>query len=120
VDACAHEILDSGCQYVLISDNLGRGQKLCNNLYSDHRLVKRYEWPRINTPCHGSGATLASSIASYLAHGLSIMDAVEQGQKFTWQSLNQARRLGMGKYIPDRFHWLRDVIPSQKNQGAMH
>lgn len=119
-DACAHEILESGCHYVLISDNIGRGQTLCNNLYGDHRLIKRYEWPRIHTACHGSGATLASSIAAYLAHGLSILDAVEQGQKFTWQSLSQARRLGMGKYIPNRFHWLHDVIPAQRHRGAMH
>ena len=113
VDACAHEILESGCQYVLISDNIGRSDTLCNTLYDEHRLIRRYEWPRISQACHGSGATLASSIACYLAHGLGIFDAVEQGQKFTWQSLNQARRLGMGKYIPNRFHWIADAMSAQ-------
>jgi len=106
VDACAHEILESGCQHVLISGAQRQDGKIVNSLYGDHRLIRRFEWPRLTKICHGSGATLASSVASYLAHGLSVADAVQQGQNFTWQSISAGRRFGMGKLIPNRFFWL--------------
>jgi len=113
VDACAHEILESGCQYVLVSGAQRQDGKIVNSLYSDHRLVRRFEWPRLTKLCHGSGATLASSIAAYLAHGLSTIDAVQQGQHFTWQSISAGRRLGMGKLIPNRFFWLDNSMDKQ-------
>ncbi len=113
VDACAHEILESGCQHVLVSGAQRQDGKIINSLYGDHRLVRRFEWPRLTKLCHGSGATLASSIAAYLAHGLSVTDAVQQGQHFTWQSISAGRRLGMGKLIPNRFFWLDNRVERQ-------
>ena len=79
IDACGHEILETGCQYVLISGAQSQDGKIINSLYGDHRLIRRFPWPRLTKICHGPGATLASGIAAYLAHGLSIIDAVQQG-----------------------------------------
>ena len=40
--------------------------------------IKRFTHPRIDTPnTHGTGCTLSSALASYLAQGLSPDDAVE-------------------------------------------
>lgn len=105
VDACAHEILESGCQFVLITGSVRTAEHYENSLYGDGRLIRHYKWPRIRTFSHGCGATLAASIAAYLAHGLRIEDAVGQGQNFTWHALAASRRLGMGCYIPNRMHW---------------
>lgn len=112
-DACGHLILESGCRYVLISGAPRQDGKIVNCLYGDHRLLKRFEWPCLTKICHGSGATLASSIAAYLAHGLGVIDAAQQGQNFTWQSINAGRRLGMGKLIPNRFFWLDNSVEKQ-------
>jgi hydroxymethylpyrimidine/phosphomethylpyrimidine kinase len=105
IDACAAEILDNGAEYVLITGTHTNVGKVINNLYSTHRAIKQYEWPRLSAHYQGAGATLASAIAGYLAHGLTILEAVEQAQAFTWKSLEQARRLGMGRLIPNRVHW---------------
>ncbi len=105
LDACAAEILDSGAQYVLITGTHNSAEKVTNNLYSTHMITKSFEWPRLTNHYQGAGATLASAIAGYLAHGLSVAEAVEQAQSFTWKSLKKARRLGMGRLIPNRLHW---------------
>lgn len=109
--ACAQEILETGCRHVLVGNSPRHGQATGNTLYGDHRAIRHYPWPNPPVSCHGSGAAMAAAIAAYLAHGLGILDAVEQGQKFTWHSLQQARRLGMGRYIPDRFHWIGKQRP---------
>lgn len=105
VDACAQEILESGCRYVLITGSVRTADNYENTLYGEGRLIRHYKWPRIRLISHGCGATLAASIASYLAHGLRLEDAVEQGQNFTWHALAASRRLGMGCHIPNRMHW---------------
>jgi hydroxymethylpyrimidine/phosphomethylpyrimidine kinase len=94
LDACAQELLEAGCEYVLI-----------NTLYSNRRLLESYAWERLPNSFHGSGCTLAAAIAGLLAHGLDPVAAVHEAQDFTWQSLKHGHRLGMGQYLPNRFFW---------------
>ncbi len=42
-----------------------------------------------------------------LAHGLDPFSAVHEAQEYTWNSLNEAYRLGMGQHFPSRFYWSR-------------
>lgn len=105
IDACAAEILESGCEYVLITGAKRTQNSYENSLYGKQGLIKRYPWERLKLFSHGCGATLAASIACYIAHGLRLVDAVEQGQNFTWHALAASRRLGMGKRIPNRMYW---------------
>ena len=103
--ACAGEILDSGCQYVLITGTDARSPKVINRLYDAKGLIKKYEWERLAGQYHGSGCTLAASLAGYIAHGGSITGIIELAQTFTWQSLKHSQRLGMGQQIPNRLFW---------------
>ncbi|NIB39030.1 hydroxymethylpyrimidine/phosphomethylpyrimidine kinase [Pseudomaricurvus alkylphenolicus] len=105
IEACAQEILETGCEYLLISGAKRTHDSYENHLYSKQGLVRSYPWERLKVFSHGCGATLAASITCYLGHGLRTEEAVEQGQKFTWQCLAHSRRLGMGKRIPNRFFW---------------
>lgn len=105
LDACAQEILESGCNYVLISGAVRTQVEYENHLYNRQGLIKTYRRQRLDIPAAGIGATLAASIACYLGHGLRTEEAILQGQNFTWHSLASSRRLGMGKYIPNRFFW---------------
>lgn len=113
VDACAHEILETGCEYVLISEASHRSNHFENRLYGDRRLIKQYQWlqPEHSSQC--MGAMLASSIAAYLAHGIRLEESVIQGQQFTWQAICAGRRLGMGDYIPNRMYWANKNHPGQ-------
>jgi hydroxymethylpyrimidine/phosphomethylpyrimidine kinase len=63
---------------------------------------------------HGSGCTLASAIAAALAQGLSMEQAVQEAQEYTWKSLAAGFRPGMGQYIPDRFFWARNPETGDK------
>lgn len=114
IDACAQEILESGCEYLLISGAKRTQHSYENHLYGKQGLIKKYSWERLKLFSHGSGATLAASIACYLGHGLRPEEAISQGQNFTWHSLANSRRLGMGKRIPNRFFW----TSKQKNRSS--
>ncbi|WP_339617889.1 hydroxymethylpyrimidine/phosphomethylpyrimidine kinase [uncultured Gilvimarinus sp.] len=117
VDACGQEILTQGCAAVLITGARRNANDYENRLYLPRRPMRSFCWPRLSLFSHGSGATLSASIATYLAHGLLLSDALEQGQQFTWQCLKASRRLGMGHSIPNRLYWAER---NGKHQGRLH
>ena len=108
LEACAMALLDKGCEYVLVTGTHEPSEKVCNTLYSNHRKLETFHWPRLGGEYHGSGCTLASSIAGLLAHGNEPMTAVLEAQEYTWQSLKQSYRIGQGQSIPNRFFWAKN------------
>jgi hydroxymethylpyrimidine/phosphomethylpyrimidine kinase len=108
LDSCAQELMDDGCEYVLITGTHESTQDVVNSLYHEHKKIEDFHWQRLAHEYHGSGCTLASSIAALLARGLPVFDAVNEAQEFTWQSLSSGRQLGMGQYHPNRFFWTQD------------
>jgi hydroxymethylpyrimidine/phosphomethylpyrimidine kinase len=106
---CAKRIVQLGCEYVLVTGTHEHTPKVINTLYGENGLLVRSDsWARLAGIYHGSGCTLASAIASLLANGLSMNEAVKEAQEFTWQTLQYAFRPGMGQHIPDRLFWARD------------
>ncbi len=106
---CAKRIVQLGCEYVLVTGTHEHTPKVINTLYGENGLLVRSDsWARLSGIYHGSGCTLASAIASLLANGLSMNEAVKEAQEFTWQALQYAFRPGMGQHIPDRLFWARD------------
>lgn len=109
LDACAHQILESGCEYVLITGTHEQSQQVCNRLYSDQQLVENFVWERLPGDYHGSGCTLSVAIAGLLAQDLDPVAAVYQAQQYTWEALKHAYRVGMGQLIPNRLFWALDA-----------
>ncbi|MDX9873887.1 MAG: hydroxymethylpyrimidine/phosphomethylpyrimidine kinase [Spongiibacteraceae bacterium] len=107
IAACAQELLEYGGEELLITGTEMEPNKVVNGLYNHRGLAKQYHWEALPDQFHGAGSTLSAAIAAYLAHGSGLLGAVQQGQQFTWQALVSARRLGMGKLIPDRLFWSR-------------
>lgn len=105
LDACAHELMDMGAEYVLITGTHENTPKVINTLYGNNRLMDKYEWERLPYDYHGSGCILASGIAGLLAQQLDPLSAAHEAQDFTWNALKAGMRLGMGQYIPNRFFW---------------
>ena len=105
--ACIQELLEFGCSQILITDahNGSDSSKVINKLFSHRGLNQTYEWQRLPHRYHGAGCTLTAALSAYLAHQLSLAESVQQAQKFTWQAMQEGRRLGMGRLIPDRLHW---------------
>ncbi len=103
--ACALSLLEQGSEYVLITGTHEPTPEVENLLFGGHRLLETFSWPRLPESYHGSGCTLASAIAGLLAQGHEPMTAIHQAQDYTWQTLEQAYRLGRGQMIPNRLFW---------------
>ncbi len=106
--ACASALQDHGCEYVLITGTHEQSDDVVNTLYANHRVMETFHWERLPNEYHGSGCTLAASIAGLIAHGLEPFTAINEAQHYTWQSLQHAYPLGRGQWIPNRFFWARD------------
>ena len=107
LDACAQEILDYGCELVLITGTHENSDSVDNRLYANHRLLEVFSWERLPYTYHGSGCTLASAIAGLLGQGLEPFTAISEAQEYAWEALKQGYRLGMGQHLPNRLFWAR-------------
>jgi hydroxymethylpyrimidine/phosphomethylpyrimidine kinase len=127
LEESALRLLEMGAEYVLITGTHERSTDVVNSLYGSSEsgasgLIKAYHWERLAGSYHGSGCTLTSAIAACLAHGLSMEEAIQEAQEYTWQTLKNAFRPGMGQYIPDRFFWARDEddVEDEKIPSIQH
>lgn len=106
--AMASSLIDRGCDHVLLTGTHENSYPVLNRLFHNHREIDRYEWPRLPHEYHGSGCTLAATLAALLALGLDPLSAAREAQQFTWQSLDNAYQLGMGQLMPNRLFWVDD------------
>lgn len=107
VGACVQELLEFGCPHILATVVHCEHNKIANRLYAPRGVAKEYVWDTLPQNFHGAGSTLSAAVTAYLAHGFDLLEALQQGQHFTWQALAHARRTGMGSLIPDRLFWCR-------------
>ena len=105
---CAAKLIETGCEFVLVTGTHENTPQVVNTLYSKAGVVRSDSWSRLSGTYHGSGCTLASAIAAMLANGLDLPEAVREAQEYTWQTLRKAYRPGMGQFLPDRLFWARD------------
>ncbi len=126
IDVCARRLIEMGAQYVLITGTHESTPEVVNTLYGPAGVIRRDRWERLPGSYHGSGCTLASAIAGSVAGGASIEDAVRDAQDYTWQTLKNGFRPGMGQYIPDRLFWARgddeadapDAVANKDSDGG--
>lgn len=105
LDACGMSLLESGCEYVLITGGHESGEQITNKLYGNNRCLEQFRWQRLPGDYRGTGCTLASAIAGLLSHGKEPHSAIREAQKYTWETIKHARRIGQGQKIPNRLYW---------------
>ena len=105
---CGLKLLEKGCEYVLITGSHESTPEVSNRLFHAGQAIETYSWNRLPYSYHGSGCTLAASIAALLAQGLDTVQAISEAQEFTWNSLNAAYQTGKGQHNPNRFYWVDD------------
>ena len=108
LDECAERLLQMGPEFVMITGTHERTNEVINTIYGEKALKKAYHWERLSGSYHGAGCTLTSAIAACLAHGLTMEEAITEAQEYTWQTLKNGFRPGMGQLIPDRMFWARE------------
>lgn len=102
VEDAAGLLLDTGCQNVLVTDTRPNTGTVVNILYSLDDRPRMMEWDRLPGTYHGSGCTLSSAIAAWLAQGMDVRTAAEKAQTFTWRALKRGLKIGRGQIHPQR------------------
>ncbi len=104
IASCARRLLDLGARHVLVTGTHDDTPEVVNTLYGASGILRSNHWQRLPGSYHGSGCTLASAIAAFLARGIPVEEAVFQAQEYTWNALSHAFRPGKGQSIPDRLY----------------
>jgi|KBSMisStaDraftv2_1062788.scaffolds.fasta_scaffold140121_2 hydroxymethylpyrimidine/phosphomethylpyrimidine kinase len=95
VAAALHIVGQHGCA-VLIKGGHEEGDALADALIEEDNMTS-WQGQRIDTTStHGTGCTLASAIALFLAEGSSLADAVARAREFVRVALHSAPGLGQG------------------------
>jgi hydroxymethylpyrimidine/phosphomethylpyrimidine kinase len=95
VSAALHLVGQHGCA-VLIKGGHDEGEALADALIETDNMTS-WQGQRIDTTStHGTGCTLASAIALFLAQGASLADAVARAREFVRVALHDAPNLGQG------------------------
>ncbi|GAA4720532.1 bifunctional hydroxymethylpyrimidine kinase/phosphomethylpyrimidine kinase [Sphingomonas lutea] len=95
VAAALHLVGEHGCA-VLIKGGHEEGDALADALIETDNMTS-WQGQRIDTTStHGTGCTLASAIAFFLAGGASLSDAVARAREFVRVALHDAPGLGQG------------------------
>ena len=103
LEQCARQLIDAGCRHVLATGTHEAAAQVVNTLYSTRGVVREDRWPRLPGSYHGSGCTLASALAAFLARGHDMAQAAHEAQRYTWHALEAGYRAGKGQLLPNRF-----------------
>ncbi|WP_229218654.1 bifunctional hydroxymethylpyrimidine kinase/phosphomethylpyrimidine kinase [Rugamonas brunnea] len=90
-----------GCQHVLITGGHDDGEQVVNRWYGPER-EQQWRWPRLPGGFHGSGCTLAASIAGLLAQQVPMAVALERAQLYCHHALEASYPIADGQRIPLR------------------
>jgi hydroxymethylpyrimidine/phosphomethylpyrimidine kinase len=91
----ADALLELGSRWVLVKGGHLAGDAI--DLLTDGEVVVELRAPRLdNAHTHGTGCTLASAIASYLARGLTVPDAVRGAKDYVTGAIAAGFPLGAG------------------------
>jgi hydroxymethylpyrimidine/phosphomethylpyrimidine kinase len=105
IDQCAEELLDLGCEHVLVTGADEPTPVVHNVLYSSEFETETFHWERLPAMYHGSGCTLAAACAGLIAQGLPLFDAINEAQEYTFNALKDGHALGQGQLLPNRLFW---------------
>ena len=104
----ATDLLELGCAAVLLKGGHAEGAMVTDLLAERDGQVTLFRSRRIATRhTHGTGCTLASAIATGLAQGLALKDAVARARAYVLKALRTAPGLGAGHGPLNHGHTVR-------------
>lgn len=87
-----------GCKSVLLKGGHLKTNELTSLYFDEDGSVHTFKYKKINTEnSHGTGCTLSSAIASYIARGYSPLAAVSAGQEYVYQAILNGKDVLTGK-----------------------
>lgn len=96
---CGRQIIESfGVKNVLIKGGHADKDEMTDILIRNDSIVEAFSAPKINTKnTHGTGCTLSSAIASFLAKGYSLTESIRWAKEFVYQALQNSKDYALGK-----------------------
>jgi len=91
-----------GASYTLLTGTHSDNLDVIHKLYHQNEIQKIFKYKRLKHEYHGSGCTLAASLAALIAHKMETINACQNALDFTYKSLLNANKLGNGQLIPNR------------------
>lgn len=99
----AEKIMQLGCRSVIVKG--GHLNSSAADVFFDGNSFAVLENPRINNPnTHGTGCTLSSSTAAFLAQGYSMRESVELAKKYVTGAIADQLDLGKGRGPLNHFY----------------
>jgi len=95
-------LLKQGASTVLITGGHVSGSIIYNHFFQQNEEPIIFKWPRKTGEFHGTGCTLAASIAALITQTPSIPNAVKQAQVYTDSCISNAQQIGRGQAFPRR------------------
>lgn len=94
VDA-AKEIFDLGIPYVVVKGGHLKGK--ATDIFFDGQKVYSFTAERLDSICtHGTGCTFSAALTAFLAHGLTVKEAVDKAKKYIINAISHGRPIGEG------------------------
>lgn len=91
----AKKLQGMGPRYVLVKG--GHSEQSSVDVLHDGNQSYEFASQRVRTRhSHGTGCTLASAIATFLARGLPIMECIDQGKRYLYSALRFSLSIGKG------------------------
>ena len=86
------------CKNILLKGGHQTTSKITTLFLDEEGKTYTFETEKFETNnTHGSGCTLSAAIASYLAQGKSLLEAVSMGQKYVYEAIKNGKDVQTGK-----------------------
>ncbi len=106
LEACGAALVANGARHVLITGGdepaNDKDGAVINRWHRHDGKPRTFSWPRLPGPFHGAGCTLASAIATLLAQGLPVGEALTDAQAYVHGALSRSFAPGKGRRVPGR------------------
>jgi len=99
----AQKLNAMGARYTLLTGTHSKSKNVVHELYSELVCLETFKYQRLESEYHGSGCTLASSLAALIAKQTEPTIACQQALDYTYTTLKKAQPLGHGQLIPKRY-----------------
>ncbi|MBV7441333.1 bifunctional hydroxymethylpyrimidine kinase/phosphomethylpyrimidine kinase [Weeksellaceae bacterium TAE3-ERU29] len=109
MEKAGKSLLDMGVQSVLLKGGHLQGNQLTSLFFDTDKSIHRFDTQKIHSQnTHGTGCTLSSAIATYLALGKTPLEAVTLAQDYVYKAIFHAKDITWGRGKGSLHHFFEE------------